>query len=339
MTSDRTQWLAMAATCLAASPAMAQEAVAVEAPAAPPTVTLANDAVRITVAVPDAERGFYRGVRFDPSALVIEVRAFGHTFFEPWVGSSGQAHDIHGTAEEFDLDKALGHDFAKPGEPFVKVGVGVLRRVDHKPYRFGRKYPVIKRLPWDVRRGDDWLQFDQRLRAANPHAPGWSYVLTKRLTLEADGFTVRRTLHNTGKKDIDLNHYAHNFLCIDGAARFGPDYRIEAGFALTPDKMNTQAQKMLVFEDKTLTLSEPLERGSLWARFVPPQSAGAQAHRIRVTHTRTGGWVSIEGDRPLAYLAVWAADNVVCPEPFVRVQLEPGEKMTWSSRYRFGGED
>ncbi|MEO6910898.1 MAG: hypothetical protein ABI158_08240 [Edaphobacter sp.] len=43
---------------------------------------------------------------------------------------------------------ATGYDAAKPGETFLKPGVGVLRRIDSKPYSFSTAYPIVDGGTW-----------------------------------------------------------------------------------------------------------------------------------------------------------------------------------------------
>ncbi len=38
---------------------------------------------------------------------------------------------------------ALGYNEAKPGEMFVKIGVGVLRKPDNSPYQFSKLYDIV----------------------------------------------------------------------------------------------------------------------------------------------------------------------------------------------------
>ena len=46
-----------------------------------PQVVIANKLLKATVYLPDAEKGFYRGTRFDWSGMVAQAEYKGHTFF------------------------------------------------------------------------------------------------------------------------------------------------------------------------------------------------------------------------------------------------------------------
>ena len=62
--------------------------------------------------------------------------------------------------EEF---TALDYQETKPGENFVKIGVGVLTKPDDQPYAFARLYPVVNRGKWDVKQETDQVLFSHVL--------------------------------------------------------------------------------------------------------------------------------------------------------------------------------
>jgi hypothetical protein len=50
----------------------------------------------------------------------------------------------------FDEPGALGYKEASPGEPFIKIGIGLLEKVDEPNYRFWQAYKIIKVGKWEV---------------------------------------------------------------------------------------------------------------------------------------------------------------------------------------------
>ena len=49
-----------------------------------PHVYLKNEKLRVKVYLPDAEKGFYRGTRFDWAGVLGEVEFAGHKVFTLW---------------------------------------------------------------------------------------------------------------------------------------------------------------------------------------------------------------------------------------------------------------
>jgi len=104
-----------------------------------PAIELSNDLVTARVFLPDASRGYYRGSRFDWSGLVGQVRYEGHTYFSglDCEHDPNNNNEILGTAEEFGmgingLPPPLGYEQAAPGETFLKIGVGLLEKIEER---------------------------------------------------------------------------------------------------------------------------------------------------------------------------------------------------------------
>src|SRR5437588_13127508 len=82
-----------------------------------PHVFLKNDMLKVKVYLPDAEKGFYRGTRFDHAGVFGEIEFSGHKIFRPWKEKHDPTNhdDIVGPCEEFGIEKPLGYDDAKVG--------------------------------------------------------------------------------------------------------------------------------------------------------------------------------------------------------------------------------
>ena len=121
--------LAAVLALLAGSPAAAQKVSAPDkdAPNAP-AVRITNGLVTAVLYLPDAEHGYYRATRFDWSGVIADLQAGGHSYFGRWNPKyDPKLHDaISGPVQEYVTGQ--GFDAAKPGETFVKIGVGVLRK-------------------------------------------------------------------------------------------------------------------------------------------------------------------------------------------------------------------
>ena len=50
-------------------------------------------------------------------------------------------------------DGGLGYAEAKPGETFIRIGVGVVRRPDQSDYQAFRTYDIVDSGKWTVRAG------------------------------------------------------------------------------------------------------------------------------------------------------------------------------------------
>src|SRR5947209_19353350 len=90
-----------------------------------PHVVLKNDKIKLTLYLPDSEKGFSRGTRFDHGGVFGRIEFAGHTLFGPWKSTHDPANhdDIIGPVEEFGNEAPLGYADAKPGQTFLKIGV------------------------------------------------------------------------------------------------------------------------------------------------------------------------------------------------------------------------
>ena len=128
------------------------------AAAEPPAAFISNGVVRAKLYLPDAESGYYRGTRFDWSGSVASLEANGHTYFGQWFPRyDPKRHDsIPGPVEDW---APLNYTESKPGETFVKVGIGVLRRPEEQAYRFSNPYELLDTGKWSVQTGTEFVEY------------------------------------------------------------------------------------------------------------------------------------------------------------------------------------
>lgn len=292
-----------------------------------PLAKLANENVSIWVYLPDAQKGHYRGKRFDWSGHLARVTWKGHIYFGPFrKADKPRHHDANaaGPAGEFGMDAPLGYEEANPGETFLKIGVGKLRKARDAPYSFHGDYEMVEPGRWEIEKGQDGITFRQTMDGDR----GWAYEYSSRTRLLADepGFAVTRTLRNTGEKEIDTAHYAHNFVSIDGVP-VGPGYRAELPLEI-PAGIDKDGVEV---DGRTLTFAKPL-KGSLFIKLRGCE--GPQDNMARIVNTRTGAGIEINGDVAPVKYNLYAQATALCPEPFIAIKLAPGGSQTWTTTYR-----
>ena len=299
-----------------------------------PRAELDNDVIRVSVYLPDAVRGHYRGTRFDWSGIIRQVEYKDHRFYAPLHASHDpEGHDsVSGPAEEFAMFKPMGFEEADAGQSFVKIGVGLLMKGEESDYFFDGSYELIRAGAWEIERDANSVTFLQELTGER----GWAYRYAKtiRLLPGRSELTVEHRLHNTGEKTIDIDNYNHNFTIIDDAP-YGPDYRVEFPFATSePISINDLAW----FRDITIEAEKPLGQKSLWVELYNGEGR-VDYNQALVRNIRSGASVEFRGDAPVTRMVFWAVERAACPEPFIRLHLKPGQDQEWSSHYRFSVDD
>ena len=312
----------------------------------PPATSITNGVVRARLNLPDVDKGYYRGTRFDWSGSILSLEAGGHTYFGQWFARyDPHVHDsITGPVEDY---APLNYAEAKPGETFVKIGIGVLKRIDDQAYRFSAPYELLDTGKWSVRNGADFVEFRHEL--TDPKS-GYGYVYTKtvRLTPGKPQMTIEHNLRNTGSKAIATNVYNHGFFMLD-AQPTGPDITVKFPFdAKASREMNGFAEvrgKEIVYLKE---LQENVNSGAAAPGSAPGrggrQTASAliegfgadpKDFNIAIENHKTGAGVRITSDRPLWRINFWSVRTTVCPEAYVDVKADPGKETAWRLTYDF----
>lgn len=303
-------------------------------PLSAPRVVISNGPIHAVVLLPDARHGYYRGSRFDWSGVIGCLTYDGHNYFGVWFPKYDPTrHDsITGPVEEFlteDAKSAPGYDKAKPGELFVKLGVGTLRRLDEKPYSFTTPYPLVDSGKWKVRAKRNEVMFRQRLVSQ----VGFSYVYRKKLKLGSSlpVLVIKHELTNKGTETIDTQVYNHDFFMLDGAPT-GPEMTIR--FPFTP-KTEQLLENGAHIAGNEIKYDRELKPGESSYAAITGYGDRSSDFDFVVRNTRSGAGVEEFGDLPLSRLFFWSIRNVVCPEGFVHIKVLPGQTVRWTIRYRF----
>jgi len=297
-----------------------------------PQADITNGIVKAKLYLPDAQNGYYQGTRFDWSGVIASLEYKGHNYFGKWFDKyDPKIHDaITGPVEEFMHDmKALGYDEAKPGELFVKIGVGAIKKLEEHQYKRFGTYEIADTGKWSVKKGSDFVEFTQELKDSNGYA--YIYQKTVRLTKGKPELVLEHSLKNTGKKVIDTDVYDHDFYMLDGVPT-GPDTIVKFPFEVsTKDNLRGLAE----LHGKDLMYPKDLEKGQSAAGDMLGFGATAKDYDIRVENKKAGIGVRQVGDRPLSRMYFWSIPTTVCPEAYVSMKIDPGKDFTWKIAYEF----
>jgi len=310
-----------------------------------PQSEISNGVLRAKIYLPDAEKGFYRGMRFDWAGVMASLEYKGHGYFGPFfekfdpavadveIGNpvvAGIASAASGPVEEFigGDESVLGYVDAKPGETFCKIGVGALRKIDNAPYSSYVNYPIENGGKRSVKNGPDWIEFKQQVDCGSGY--GYEYTKTIRLLKNEPVMTMEHHLVNTGAKAIATQVYDHNFLIIDHQGA-GPAIEITFPFSPKPTK---PLDPLAAVRGKQVVFPKELRgKDTFYGEFRGFGKTAAD-YEIRVENKSTGAGVVITGDRPLAKVGVWAVRTVVAPEPYIAISVLPGHDFSWKYTYR-----
>lgn len=287
---------------------------------------LESGALKLEVMDPVDPGRYNRGVRFSPVANVLRATLDGHDFlFSP--AAHEPVTENCGLAMEFDIcttgGSPPGFDETAMGEGFLKVGVGVLRK-DVERYSFFKAYEVIDLAGTRATWAHDRAEFEQTSNGIN----GYAYILKSSVIAKNNSVEVSCSLTNTGRKPFSTEQYAHNYFQFDGAV-VGPDYVLK--FPWDFEVTGLQPQQRAQGREIEFSEAFPADVKAVNAVIKP----AGDRNEVTTINPANGLAVRAWTSSPVSRIALHATPAYLCPEMFVRIDLEPGATQKWTRGYEF----
>lgn len=291
-------------------------------------ITISNDTLKITLHAPDGEKGYYRGTRFDWAGVFESIEYRGCNYAEPWFeGYSPVRHDaVCGPAEEF---SPIGLDEAAAGEPFLKIGVGMLEKMEGEYDRF-KLHNILDSGVRSVEVTKDSIIQTHRLDSARGYA--YEYVKQIRLTGE-NSFCISHRLQNVGSKTLKGDVYNHNFFTL-GLLQTGESRQLD--FPYTPEGDWRAEYSEVGFTDSGIRFTRILQKGeSVYAGNIHEAGKGLadSPNEFELRETRTGRGVSARCAIPMTKAVFWSYHLIACIEPYIDFCIEPGKTYNFDIEY------
>lgn len=294
--------------------------------AAPPQATISDSRVRAQLYLPDAQSGYYRGTRFDWSGVISSLEWNGHSYFGQWFPRyDPKLHDaITGPVEEF---SGLGYDEAKPGESFVRIGVGAVRKPVEPEYRRFSTYEIVDPGTWTVRRSSDRAEFVHTLGDTG----GYAYEYRKTVRLKGNTLVLEHRLKNTGRQAIATSVYEHDFFMLDNQPT-GPDFLVRFPFQITAAApLNGAAET----RGNDFVYLKELQTGQTVQTQLTGFGPDAKDYDIRLENRKTGAGVRQTSDRPISKFNLWSIRSNISPEAYIDLSIPPGQSSSFRITYEF----
>jgi hypothetical protein len=310
----------------------------------PPEAVISNRDIRVKLYLPDVDNGFYKGARFDWSGMIGSVDLGSHGFYGPWFARvDPEVRDVGykdsdiivsantgavGPAEEFQTPQ--GFSTAKPGETFVKIGVGALEKTADDQYAFSKVFKIVDHGKWTSKRTPTSVEITQEL-ADTSSGYGYTYTKTIRVAADKPQLILEHRLKNTGKQAIQSLLYNHNFTVFDGA----PTGDISVAVPYEIKSTRAPDPKFATISGKQFSYAKTLESQERAAAGLQGFGTDSSDYDFRIENHKTQTGIRIQGDRPLQNATVWSIRSVVAVEPFIEVKADPGKEFTWTYTYTF----
>ena len=283
-------------------------------------ITISNNTLKITLHAPDGEKGYYRGTRFDWAGVFESIEYRGCNYAEEWFeGYSPVRHDaVCGPAEEF---SPIGLEEVSAGEPFLKIGVGMLEKMEGEYDRF-KLHKILDLGTRSVEVNQDTIIQTHRLDSAQGYA--YEYVKEIRLTGE-NSFTISHKLVNKGSKPLKGDVYNHNFFTL-GLLETGESRQLD--FPFKPEGDWRAQYSEVGFTENGIRFTRTLKKGeSVYTGNIHEVGKGltGSPNAFKLTETKTGRGVSAKCDLPMTKAVFWSYHLIACIEPYIDFNVAPGE--------------
>lgn len=307
-----------------------------------PSKTISNGIVSAKVYLP-VPFGFYRATRFDHAGMITHVTYKGQDYGKYWfVKTSPNVQNFTydkdglvannnnvaaGPVEEFGEN---GFDAAGPGGRFLKIGVGILQRNTSKYDRF-HTYPILNDGMRTTTATKNSIKFTQTV-TGDPSGYGYRFTKTVTMVPGKAQMTITDVLTNTGKKAIDTTVYNHHFMTLSP----GNDaLQLQAPFTLTNTR--PMPSDVVKFEGAKMTYLRGLTGEEQVASDLTGFGASASDNDFRITNTKTGYGVRLRANQPMTRLLWWSVPSTMGIEPYMAVNLKPGQTQRWTHTFDYYG--
>lgn len=279
-------------------------------------LVLVNTDLRIDLIDPAAEQAKL-GPRFCWGGYIWQVHDLraGPLLTGPeWPAPDPDPHNGQGLPESFRHSTTTGAPLLWEGEVGLAPGAGTLGR------DATGKVVVTEPCKWDVDAAPDRVVFHTEQTVGR-----WSYEIER--TIELRGRTVfsKSRLINRGSTALKLEWFAHPYFALqdDGFLR-----------VTLPGGTSLPENPGFVLEGRQITLRRAfvgMDDGDLELLALP---AGAPLV-AELSHSRITG-VRFATDFAPFKCVLWANGNTLSIEPFLALDLAPGESREWTLTYEFG---
>lgn len=291
-------------------------------------ITISNPTLKIILHAPDAIDGYYRGTRFDWAGVFESIYYRGCNYSEPWFESySPTMHDaVCGPAEEF---SPIGLKDASAGEPFLKIGVGMLRRMEGEYDRF-RLHEILNPGRRTMCVTDNSVVFGHFLESEQ----GYGYEYFKEISLTGENsFRITHRLKNTGRKSLKGDVYNHNFFTL-GLLETGESRCLD--FPFKPEGDWRADYSEVGFTESGICFTRSLQKGeSVFTGNLHEEGKGLSGspNAFCLSESRTGRSVRMSCDLPMTKSVFWSNHRIACIEPYVCFDIEPGSVWGFDIEY------
>jgi hypothetical protein len=139
---------------------------------------------------------------------------------------------------------------------------------------------------------------------------------------------IEHSLKNTGKRAIQSSVYNHNFVVLDRQPP-GPDFTFTLPFEIKAARL--PKKELAEVEGNQIVYKKPLSAEDQVAVPIQGFSDNAADTQIVIENKKVGAGLRVVGNRPLVRDLLWSIRTVLAIEPYIAVDVQPGNEFTWQN--------
>jgi hypothetical protein len=291
-------------------------------------VVLKNSLLCLTIEEPGQ---VYRNSRFDWTGNISQV-LFENRFYFCSAETTGEfdfKRHGQGLYNEFGITDPVGYEDCAAGEKFPKIGIGLLTKKSNEVYNFLETYEIDP-FEIEITNGEDWIRYTVFPRDCR----GYSTKLMKKIELLGNSFTIDYELENTGTKKIQTNEYCHNFIAVNQSC-IDEHYTLRVPCDILKPASMTEAVNpghAVLLNASSVSFNSMPEGDFFYSPLTVFHSLNGE---WEITHDRFDVGMKEITDFIPHMMNVWGRGHVISPELFIKIDLEPGQKLNWQRNYQF----
>lgn len=282
-------------------------------------IVLENEVFRMEICNPNDKSDKHLHTRFSHCGYICQITDKRNG--KELLGRAVQEfHPFHGEGFPDEFEMPLLYDEAAVGGGFIKIGVGIEKKLSDSAYTNWDEHPIIKGAVTEVEQNGNTVTFIQK---AEYGLIGYEY--TKTISLSETGYSIKHCLNNTGYTTWDTLWYSHEFLPVKDIGdkislliNMGGKLRVKS-----PNLTEKDGEVEIVIKDMS-------SEGDCFQWDMENSNSNFQ---MLVSESGTPILVA-EGDYSYQELQVYVNDKIISVEPKLKIRLEPGEQKGWSTKYK-----
>lgn len=281
-------------------------------------IILENEAFRMEICNPNDLGDKHLHTRFSHCGYITKI--VNKESSKELLGRAvAEFHPFHGEGFPDEFEAPLLYDSIDVGESFIKIGVGLEKKLSGAAYTNWNEHPIVKRARTEVVQNGNTVAFIQKAGCATV-----SYEYIKTIALSESDYSITHCLKNTGIIAWNTLWYSHAFLPIKDLGSMVTLLKNMGG------KLRAPSPNLLEKDGQVqIAIAGMSSEGECFQWDIESDS------NFQVLYAECGTRVlDAIGDYGYQELQVYANDRIISVEPKLKIQLEAGEKKCWATKYK-----